>query len=62
MYQYIARSGHATQLDWDNDNLGLATHSGTVLVQHSHIDLLDAKKKSLLITLINDWIDTGAKE
>lgn len=54
MYQYIARSGHATQLDRDNDNLGLATHSGTVLVQHSHIDLLDAKKKSLLITLIND--------
>lgn len=33
MYQYIARTGHATQLDRDNDNLGLATHSGTILLQ-----------------------------
>lgn len=32
------------------------------LVQHSHTDLLDAKKKSTLLTLINDWIDAGAKE
>ena len=32
------------------------------LVQHSHTDLLDAKKKTLLLTLINDWIDTGASE
>ena len=35
MYQYIARSGHATQLDRDNDNLGLATHSGTLLLQYT---------------------------
>ena len=32
------------------------------LVQHSHTDLLDAKKKTLLLTLINDWIDAGASE
>ena len=32
------------------------------LVQHNHTDLLDAKKKSALFTLINDWIDAGAKE
>ena len=35
MYQYIARTGHATQLDRDNDNLGLATHSGTILLQYT---------------------------
>lgn len=34
MYQYIARSGHATQLDRDNDNLGLATHSAVVMLQY----------------------------
>ena len=34
MYQYIARSGHDTQLDRDNDNLGLATHSATVQLQY----------------------------
>lgn len=35
MYQYIARWGHDTQLDRDNDNLGLATHSATVLLQYT---------------------------
>ena len=35
MYQYVARWGHDTQLDRDNDNLGLATHSATVLLQYS---------------------------
>ena len=35
MYQYIARSGHDSQLDRDNDNLGLATHSATVMLQYS---------------------------
>ena len=35
MYQYVGRSGHDDQLDRDNDNLGLATHSGTVLLQYS---------------------------
>ena len=34
MYQYIARSGHATQLDRDNDNLGLATHLAVVMLQY----------------------------
>ena len=34
MYQYVARWGHDTQLDRDNDNLGLATHSATVLLQY----------------------------
>lgn len=35
MYQYVARWGHDTQLDRDNDNLGLATHSATLLLQYS---------------------------
>jgi len=35
MYQYIARTGHETQLDRDNDNLGLATHSATVMLQYT---------------------------
>ena len=35
MYRYIARTGHDTQLDRDNDNLGLATHSATVMLQYT---------------------------
>lgn len=35
MYQYTARSNHETQLDRDNDNLGLATHSATMLLQYT---------------------------
>jgi len=35
MYQYIGRTGHETQLDRDNDNLGLATHTGIVQLQYS---------------------------
>lgn len=35
MYQYIGRTGHDTQLDRDNDNLGLATHSATIQLQYS---------------------------
>ena len=35
MYQYIGRTGHATQLDRDIDDLGLATHSATVMLQYS---------------------------
>ncbi len=35
MYQYIGRTGHDTQLDRDNDDLGLAQHSGTILLQYS---------------------------
>lgn len=35
MYQYIGRTGHATQLDRDNDDLGIATHSGTVMLQYT---------------------------
>lgn len=34
MYQYTGRKGHNTQLDRDNDNLGLATHSATVQLQY----------------------------
>lgn len=29
-------------------------------VAHSHIDILDAKKKSTLVSLIKDWINAGA--
>lgn len=35
MYQYTGRTGHANQLDRDNDNLGLATHSATVQLQYA---------------------------
>lgn len=35
MYQYIGRTGHDTQLDRDNDDLGLAQHSGTIMLQYS---------------------------
>lgn len=35
MYQYTGRTGHDTQLDRDEDNLGLATHSATVQLQYT---------------------------
>lgn len=35
MYQYIGRTGHATQLDRDNDDLGIAKHSATVQLQYT---------------------------
>lgn len=35
MYQFTGRTGHDTQLDHDNDDLGLAMHSGTVLLQYT---------------------------
>lgn len=35
MYQFIGRTGHATQLDRDNDDLGLAKHSATVMLQYT---------------------------
>ena len=34
MYQYIGRTNHDNQLDRDNDNLGLATHSATMQLQY----------------------------
>ncbi|WP_035456387.1 porin [Phocaeicola abscessus] len=35
MYQFIARTGHDTQLDRDNDDLGLAKHSACVMLQYT---------------------------
>ena len=35
MYQYIGRTGHATQLDRDNDDLGIAKHSACVMLQYT---------------------------
>ncbi len=35
MYQFTGRCGHDTQLDRDNDDLGLATHSLCVQLQYS---------------------------
>ena len=35
MYQYTGRSGHDTQRDRDDDNLGLATHSVNLQLQYS---------------------------
>ncbi len=35
MYQFVGRTGHDTQLDRDNDNLGLATHSVMFMLQYT---------------------------
>lgn len=35
MYQYTGRWGHKTQLDRDNDDLGIATHSARLQLQYS---------------------------
>lgn len=35
MYQYTGRTNHDTQLDRDNDDLGVATHKATLLLQYS---------------------------
>ena len=35
MYQYTGRWGHDSQLDRDNDDLGIANHSATVQLQYS---------------------------
>ncbi|MDE6330979.1 MAG: OprO/OprP family phosphate-selective porin [Muribaculaceae bacterium] len=35
MYQYTGRTGHARQMDRDEDNLGLATSSVTVMAQYT---------------------------
>ena len=35
MYQYTGRYGHETQLDRDNDDLGIPMHSATIQLQYS---------------------------
>lgn len=35
MYQFVGRLGHDTQLDRDNDDLGIATHNATVMLQYT---------------------------
>lgn len=35
MYQFVGRWGHDTQLDRDNDDLGMATHNATVMLQYT---------------------------
>lgn len=35
MYQYTGRTGHKTQLDRDNDDLGLAMHAARVMIQYT---------------------------
>lgn len=35
MYQYIGRTGHDTQLDRDNDDLGIAKHSACIMLQYT---------------------------
>ena len=35
MYQFVGRGGHDTQLDRDNDDLGIATHNATVMLQYT---------------------------
>lgn len=35
MYQFVGRWGHDAQLDRDNDDLGIATHNATVMLQYT---------------------------
>jgi len=35
MYQYTGRTGHETQIDRDNDDLGMTVHSATILLQYT---------------------------
>lgn len=35
MYQFVGRWGHDTQLERDNDDLGIATHNATVMLQYT---------------------------
>lgn len=35
MYQFVGRWGHDIQLDRDNDDLGIATHNATVMLQYT---------------------------
>lgn len=35
IYQFVGRWGHDTQLDRDNDDLGIATHNATVMLQYT---------------------------
>ena len=35
MYQYMGRTGHATQIDRDDDGVGLPKHTGTVMLQYT---------------------------
>lgn len=35
MYQFVGCWGHDTQLDRDNDDLGIATHNATVMLQYT---------------------------
>ena len=35
MYQLTGRYGHDTQLDRDNDDLGISTHAATIQLQYS---------------------------
>lgn len=35
MYRFVGRWGHDTQLDRDNDDLGIATHNATVMLQYT---------------------------
>ena len=35
MYQFVGRWGHDTQLNRDNDDLGIATHNATVMLQYT---------------------------
>lgn len=35
MYQFTGRYGHKTQLDRDNDDLGISTHTASLQLQYS---------------------------
>jgi len=35
MYQFVGRTGHKTQLDRDNDDLGIAKHSAIIMMQYT---------------------------
>jgi len=35
MYQYTGRTGHETQIDRDNDDLGMSIHAATIMLQYT---------------------------
>ena len=51
MYQFVGRWGHDTQLDRDNDDLGIATHNATVMLQYTFLRGGCDEKKGV-------WMDT----
>lgn len=68
-YSELVNTPSTTNAEYLRVNPGNASESFLHLVlneeghvAHSHLDILDAKKSSVLLTLIDDWINNGANE